>query len=422
MHFRSGAVAGWLIGALAFVGLCSLLGLLAPDASTSDELILLAVAVIAGLGIWRATVGGLTVRSDRVVIRSFFWSRKLAASEVAGLAIEPVLRRRFARFDVVTVAGEAVPVVLAAWRMRTPVLQSNTVRAGAAVAGIAGGGTTVADVMPGRVEHSAAFISILSDGSMVAVPALTRDPGLSPATVGRPDVPMLGRETIAMALAFVLPAAVTAIAIFARHVVGVADLDEFDLPLPDNLSTSLVLMVLLYLTTAVFTPIALLLLARTGQWPRSLGLSRRRLLRDVLPGVGLLAGAWLSSAVLLLPLAGILDNNSLTNQQHNTHVPAYFIIYAVVVSLTTAVNEEVIVNGYLMTRLSQLGWRPWPALGVSLALRTSYHAYYGIALIATVPFGYWATRSFQKHQRLGRPIIAHFLNDAILLSAAVLSS
>ena len=43
---------------------------------------------------------------------------------------------------------------------------------------------------------------------------------------------------------------------------------------------SLVLMVLLYLTTAVFTPIALLLLARTGQWPRRLGLSWRALRLD----------------------------------------------------------------------------------------------------------------------------------------------
>ena len=65
---------------------------------------------------------------------------------------------------------------------------------------------------------------------------------------------------------------------------------------------------------------------------------------------------------------------------------------------------------------------PWPSLALSLALRTSYHAYYGIGLIATVPFGYWATRSFQKHRRLGRPIIAHFLNDAVILTAAVLTS
>jgi membrane protease YdiL (CAAX protease family) len=257
---------------------------------------------------------------------------------------------------------------------------------------------------------------------MVAVPALTREPVLSPQTTDRPPVTLLGRETIAMAVAFVLPATATAIALFARHVAGIADLDEFDLPLPHDLPASLVLMVVLYLSTAVFAPIALLLLARTGQWPRRLGLSRPALLRDALPAVGLLAGTWLSSFVLALPLSGVLNNDSLTNQQHNTHVPAYFIVYALVVSATTAINEEIVVNGYLMTRLAQLGWRPWPSLALSLALRTSYHAYYGVGLIATVPFGFWATRSFQKHGRLGRPILAHFLNDAVLLTAAVLTS
>jgi len=421
MRFRSGALAGWLIGAFAVLALFALAGVASAEASAGARLIALAVAVVSLLGVWRATVGGLEVRPDRVVVRSFFWSRRLSTADVAGIAIEPVLRRRFARLDVVTAAGEAIPVVLAAWRMGTQVLQANAMRSAAAV-GVSAADRAAADAIPERIEHPAAFTAVLSDGRFLAIPALTRDPGLSPQTVQRPDVPMLGRETVAIALAFVLPATITAIAIFARHAAGVADLDEFKLPLPGNLSGSLALMVVLYLATAVFTPVALLLLARTGQWPRVLGLSPRTLLRDALPGVGLLIGTWVSTAVLALPLAGILDNSSLTNQQHNTHVPAYFIIYAIVVSATTAINEEVIVNGFVMTRLSQLGWRPWPALALSLALRTSYHAYYGIGLIAKVPFGYWATRSFQKHQRLGRPIIAHFLNDAVVLSAAVLTS
>jgi membrane protease YdiL (CAAX protease family) len=421
MRYRSGALAGWLIGALAFLALFSLAGVAASTAPIGARLIALASAAGSGLGLWRATVCGLDVGSDRVIVRSFFWSRRIAADEVAGVAIEPVLRRRFARLDLVTTTGEVLPVVFAAWRMRTQVLQTNAMRAAASVGRVADG-RSAAEAVPGRVEHPSAFTAMLSDGRMVALPALTRDPGLSPATVQRPGVPMLGRETIAMAVAFVLPATVAAVAIFARHVAGVANLDEFDLPLPDNLSASLALMVVLYLSTAVFTPMALLLLARTGQWPRALGLSGRGLLRDAFPAVGLLIGTWASTFVLALPLTGILNNDSLTNQQHNTHVPAYFIVYAIVVSATTAINEEVIVNGYVMTRMAQLGWRPWPALALSLALRTSYHAYYGIGLIATVPFGYWATRSFQKHQRLGRPIIAHFLNDAVILTAAVLTS
>lgn len=421
MRFRSGAVVGWVIAGLSLLLLSALAVLADPKATAVEQVIAAGAAAVLALGIWRASLVGLLVQSDGVVVRSFFWSRRLPGPEVAGLAIEPVLGRAWARLVVVTTGAEAVPVLFAAWRMRTADLQTNVMRA-AGLVGWVSDARAPADLVPARIEHPAAFTAMLSDGRMVAVPALTRHPVLSPATAERPATTMLGRETLAMTAALVLPATAAAIAVFAQHAAHVSDLDEFDLPLPHDLAASLALMVVLYLTTAVFTPLALLLLARTGQWPRDLGLSLRALRRDALPAVGLLIGTWLSSFVLALPLSGVLNNESLSNQQHNTHVPAYFVIYALVVSATTAVNEEVVVNGFLMTRLAQLGWRPWPALALSLALRTSYHAYYGVALIATVPFGYWATRSFQKHGRLGRPILAHFLNDAVILTAAVLTS
>ncbi|HET6817249.1 MAG TPA: CPBP family intramembrane glutamic endopeptidase [Mycobacteriales bacterium] len=421
MRFRSGAIVGWTIGGLAFFALTALAVLTDPQATGGERAGAGAVGVALALSVWRTAVLGLDVRRDSVVVRSFFWSRKLSASALAGLAIEPVLRRNFARLVVVTTEGETVPVAFAAWRMRTAALQSNAMRAAGALGWVTGE-LTPGEVVPDRVEHPSAFTALLSDGRMVAVPALTGEPVLSPQLVERPGIPLLGWETVVVTVAFVLPATVTAIALFARHVAGVADLDEFRLPLPHHLPASLVLMIALYLTSAVVTPVALLLLARTGQWPRRLGLSKRALRNDALPAVGLLIGTWVTASIVALPFTNVFHNASLTNQQHNTHVPAYFVIYALVVSATTAVNEEVVVNGYVMTRLAQLGWRPWPSLALSLALRTSYHTYYGVGLIATVPFGYWATRSFQKHRRLDRPIIAHFLNDAILLTAAVLTS
>ena len=84
--------------------------------------------------------------------------------------------------------------------------------------------------------------------------------------------------------------------------------------------------------------------------------------------------------------------------------------------------EETAVSGYLLTRLDQLGWSPWRAFWVSFALRTSYHVYYGLGFLVTIPFGYYATRSFQKHRRLARPIFAHFLYDAVLITISVLTA
>jgi membrane protease YdiL (CAAX protease family) len=126
--------------------------------------------------------------------------------------------------------------------------------------------------------------------------------------------------------------------------------------------------------------------------------------------------------IVLIPLSAVLNNKHLTNTATNSHVPAYYVIYGLVLAATTAINEEVLVNGYFLTRLSQLGWSPRRAFALSLAVRTSYHLYYGIGLIVTVPFGYLVTRSFQKRRRLLRPIIAHFLYDAILITIAVLTS
>jgi membrane protease YdiL (CAAX protease family) len=57
-----------------------------------------------------------------------------------------------------------------------------------------------------------------------------------------------------------------------------------------------------------------------------------------------------------------------------------------------------------------------------MVLRTSYHVYYGVGFVATIPFAYFVTRSFQKHGRLTRPIVAHFLFDAAVFTIAILTS
>ena len=168
-------------------------------------------------------------------------------------------------------------------------------------------------------------------------------------------------------------------------------------------------------------PLALLLLARTGQKASTLGIGLPSFMRDVLPGLGLAAASFGSEVVLLIPLAPLLaDHSSLLNNAAIGRVPDYYVIWGIAISATTAVAEEVLVNGYLLIRLGQLGWSPRRALVLSLVLRTSYHVYYGLGFLLTVPFGFFVTRSFQKHHKLNRPIMAHFLYDAILFSIQIL--
>jgi hypothetical protein len=85
---------------------------------------------------------------------------------------------------------------------------------------------------------------------------------------------------------------------------------------------SMVILILGYLTTALVVPIALLLLARSGQSPASLGLKwERRLGTDATKAVGLLAAVWSLNLVAGLILAPLLNNKHLTNTESNSHVP-----------------------------------------------------------------------------------------------------
>jgi membrane protease YdiL (CAAX protease family) len=228
-------------------------------------------------------------------------------------------------------------------------------------------------------------------------------------------------ETWFVQLAFLAPGVLAAVDLLVSRSGGAA-ITRF----PDyaaNPAANLVLGIATYLSVATAVPIALLLLSRSGRPPAALGLGRPRWRADVWPGLGLAIACYGSTLAATLLLVGLIGRNSrLLIQIPVGHVPAYYVIYGIVISAVSAVAEETLVSGYLLTRLEQLGWNPRRALALSLILRTSYHVYYGLGFLLTIPFGYLVTRSFQKNRRLMRPILAHFLYDAVLISIAILVS
>jgi hypothetical protein len=397
----------------AFAALIGLAGALSSGPA-SGRAIAIVIALAAIATVVRVAQTGLNLEPLGVTVRGLTTTDRLTRPEVLGLAIQPIARGRFRRIAVVCADGRVVPAV---WTVARATDLAWAQHAAWAANGFGPTQLQVAETLTSRGRLAGTDL----------LPIVTADPELSPATVSPVALTdgsarWLGWETIFIVVAFALPGLAAAVEILAQHVGGVSDLNEFDLPLPHSPAASLFILLLGYLTTALIVPIALLLLARTGQPPAVLGLQRRGFRRDSVSAVGLLAAVWVLNIVLLAPLSPLLNNKHLTNTATNSHVPAYYIVYALFVSAVTAINEEVVVNGYFMTRLSQRGWSPWRALALSLAVRTSYHAYYGIGLIATIPLGYLATRSFQKRQRLTRPILLHFLNDAIVLTIAVLTS
>jgi membrane protease YdiL (CAAX protease family) len=76
------------------------------------------------------------------------------------------------------------------------------------------------------------------------------------------------------------------------------------------------------------------------------------------------------------------------------------------------VLEEVVVVGYLLTRLRQLGWSNGQALGASAVLRGSYHLYQGLGglvgnMVMGLIFAWW----FQRTRRVLPLLVAHILLD-----------
>jgi hypothetical protein len=79
--------------------------------------------------------------------------------------------------------------------------------------------------------------------------------------------------------------------------------------------------------------------------------------RDVLPALGLGLAAFGVEVAMIIPFAGFLDSHhGFINTVSTLGEPKYYLIEENFVSAVTAITEEVLVNGYLITRLGQLGW------------------------------------------------------------------
>lgn len=79
-----------------------------------------------------------------------------------------------------------------------------------------------------------------------------------------------------------------------------------------------------------------------------------------------------------------------------------------------AILEEVVVVGYLMTRLTQLGWAVPAMVAASAVLRGSYHLYQGFGgFLGNVVMGVIFALFYLRWKRVGPLILAHTILDAV---------
>ncbi|MER7809803.1 type II CAAX endopeptidase family protein [Streptomyces sp. NPDC005248] len=159
-------------------------------------------------------------------------------------------------------------------------------------------------------------------------------------------------------------------------------------------------------------PVALVahLLIREGASLRVIGFDRTRPRSDL--GRGVLIAAGIGSAGLAFYLLARAAGFNLTVVPES--LPAVWWKYPVLIlsALQNSVVEEVIVVGYLLRRLGQLGWTPTAALVASSVLRGSYHLYQGIGgFIGNMVMGVVFVLLYRRWGRVGPLVVAHALLD-----------
>lgn len=158
--------------------------------------------------------------------------------------------------------------------------------------------------------------------------------------------------------------------------------------------------------------LALYLLWRSGIRPAGIGLGRVRWGSDTAAGVGL--AALIGVPGLLLYLAGRAIGLNADVEAATLHETWWRIPVLVLAAFANGFAEEVVVVGYLITRLRQVGLSQSAAVATAAALRGVYHLYQGFAaglgnVVMGLVFGYFWCRT----GRLWPLVIAHGIIDTV---------
>ena len=238
------------------------------------------------------------------------------------------------------------------------------------------------------------------------------DPGGQPdpeAAVREPPAALPGRRVLRDEVLLVLALSLAASALYAIVDILSAPIRGVEAPLFANVG--LVYQLLNLATSLVPVALVLHLLHRSGESAASIGLDATRPWADLRWGVGLAAlvgGVGLGIYILAVGLGVNRTVVPIPPTGHWWTIPVLLLAAA-----RSGLLEEVIVCGYLLRRLDQLGWSPTKALWSSALLRGAYHLYQGFGgFFGNLALGLFFGRLYQLRGRTTPLVIAHFLLDA----------
>lgn len=165
--------------------------------------------------------------------------------------------------------------------------------------------------------------------------------------------------------------------------------------------------------------LALYLLWRSGIRPSDIGLGRLRWPSDPLGGLGL--AALIGVPGLLLYLAARAAGLNAEVEPSALQDSWWRIPVLILAAFANGFAEEVVVVGYLITRLRQLGLTPARAVLASSVLRGLYHVYQGFGaglgnLVMGLVFGY----AWYRWGRLWPLVIAHGVINSVAFVGYIL--
>jgi membrane protease YdiL (CAAX protease family) len=158
--------------------------------------------------------------------------------------------------------------------------------------------------------------------------------------------------------------------------------------------------------------LVLYLMARSGEPPSVIGLDASEPARDIARGA--VIAAVIGGFGLGLYLAAFHLGASLNVVPESLPAVWWRIPVLLLSAAHDGILEEILVIGYLLRRLDQLGWTPWKAIAASAILRGSYHLYQGFgAFVGNAVMGVIFGVLYRRWGRVTPLIVAHFLIDAV---------
>ncbi len=226
--------------------------------------------------------------------------------------------------------------------------------------------------------------------------------------------PRLTAEVLIVLAVFPLPYVLTALAVLAQSAVHRGTPGRFPLPIPGHLGLSFLIDLVLALEPLAAGALVMYLLSISGEGGgRAIGLDRSHPRQDL---------------ALLLPvfvLCFLVPEIGVSLLLHASHVraitpaaqnlPRYFSIAGIATAVSAGVVEEIVVLGFLVRRLEQLGLRPVAVVSIAVLVRISYHLYYGWGVLPILAWAVASVLVYRRYRRLGPFIAVHVLWDVGLI-------